>query len=63
MTGAELQDRIDGLEQAVLTQRGRQARAEEDAAAAASAALQIEGRLLEAVEFLDALENDDEGDG
>ena len=56
MDTQELQDRIDGLEQAVLSQRGRQARADEDAAEAKAAAFQIEGRLLEAIEFKAALD-------
>ena len=63
MTNAELDDRIEVLEQAVLSQRGIQARAEEDADDTRSAAIQIEGRLLEAIDYtavLDAEDVDDE---
>ncbi len=44
----EMRERVQRLEEAVLTARGAQARAEEDAEDAKAGSLQTEGRLIEA---------------
>ncbi len=44
----EMRERVQKLEEAALTARGNQARAEEDADDAKAGTFQVEGRLIEA---------------
>jgi len=59
MDKQELKDRLAGLEQAVLVSKGRVAQAQTAVDDEQAGAFQIEGRLLEVTEILEAMTDDE----